>query len=366
MNKYNIDIKFIDASNWQELTWYNSGGTRAKKVLQDPDGNEYYFKRSEKKPAKDGKPEKHYKYEFWNEIIAYQLGKCLGLDILRYDVAIFDGEIGCISPKMTITDEEQLLDIGRFMTALNPNFLPEDNATRTEYTFQLLEDTFDYFEISKYWVFIFQTILFDAIISNTDRHQENWAFIGKNTLITNALTQVEEEVKRNGFEKTKWIIRKFYKFLIDKEKNQLNAAGKQIILEKINISKTAPIFDSGSSMARELTDDRIDLLLSNDVELNKYIENGKAELHWNGKKVSHYNLIEELLNSSYLDEVKNASKFLLEWQYDLISTILDSTGIVVPVEWKSYSIPNNRKNLIAKLITLRFKRLNKLINDRVR
>ena len=75
--------------------------------MQDFDGNEYYFKCSEKKPAKDAQLEKYYKYEFWNEIIAYQLGKSLGLDMLRYDVAIFNGEIGCISPKMIITDEEQ-------------------------------------------------------------------------------------------------------------------------------------------------------------------------------------------------------------------------------------------------------------------
>ncbi len=58
MKGQNINIKFIDASDWQELTWYNSGGTRAKKVLQDHEGNEYYFKCSEKKPAKAGKPEK--------------------------------------------------------------------------------------------------------------------------------------------------------------------------------------------------------------------------------------------------------------------------------------------------------------------
>lgn len=366
MPQFNIDIKFIDTTNWHELTWYNSGGTRAKKVLQDPDGNEYYFKCSERKQAKNGKPEKYYKYEFWNEIIAYQLGKNLGLDMLRYDVAVFAGEIGCISPKMTITDEEQLLDIGRFMTALNPNFLPEDNTTRTEYTFQLLEQTLNHFKLHNYWHFFLQTLLFDAIISNTDRHQENWAFVGKNTFMVNVLNQVEEEVKRNGFEKAKWIIRKFYKRFIDKEKNQLNAAGKQMILETINIAKSAPIFDSGSSMAWELTDDRVDFYLANENELFKYIQNGKAELHWNGKKISHYNLIEELLNSSYFGEVKNASKFLQEWQDDLISTILENTELLIPEEWKTYCIPDNRKMLIQKLIILRFQRLNKLINDRVR
>jgi hypothetical protein len=151
LSNHTIDIQFIDASNWQPAPWYNIGGTRAKKVLQDPNGNEYYFKCSEKKAAKDGKLEKYYKYEFWNEIIAFQLGKCLGLNTLRYDVAVFDGEIGCISPKMIVTDEEHLLDIGRFMTALNPDFLPEDNSTRNKYTFQLLEQTLDHYKINKFY-----------------------------------------------------------------------------------------------------------------------------------------------------------------------------------------------------------------------
>ncbi len=202
-----IDIKFIDASEWQELSWYNSGGTRAKKVLQDPQGNEYYFKCSEKKPAKDGKAEKFYKYEFWNEIIAYQLGKNLGLNMLRYDVAIFDGEIGCISPKMTVTDQEQLIEVGRFMTALNSDFLPEDYKTRTEYTFQLLEKTFTYFKLHKYSNFFFETLLFDIIIGNTDRHQENWAFIGNTSNLVEALNEIEAEVKQNGFKSLKWYIK---------------------------------------------------------------------------------------------------------------------------------------------------------------
>lgn len=75
MKHFQIDIQFIDATDWQELFWYNSGGTRAKKILQDPSGKEYFFKCSERKPARDGKPEKYYKYEFWNEIIAYQWGR---------------------------------------------------------------------------------------------------------------------------------------------------------------------------------------------------------------------------------------------------------------------------------------------------
>jgi hypothetical protein len=190
------NVIFHDAAEWSELFWLNSGGTRAKRVLQSPDGAEWYFKRSEKKEAKDGKPEKYYMYEFWNEIIACQVGSMMGLNVLRYDVAVHNNEIGCISPLMIKKDEEQLLEVGRYMTALNPDFLPEDTTTRTEYTFELLEDTLNEFKLSKYWTFFLSTILFDAIIGNTDRHQENWAFIGKSSFIAQALGEIEKGYRK--------------------------------------------------------------------------------------------------------------------------------------------------------------------------
>ncbi len=363
MEGHQIDIQFIDASDWLELTWYNSGGTRAKKILQDLEGNEFFFKCSEKKPAKEGKPEKHYKYEFWNEIIAYQLGKLLGLNMLRYDVAVFNGEIGCISPKMTVTDEEQLIEIGRFMTAINSDFLPENYKTRTEYTFQLLTETLDYFRLTQYLPFFFQTLIFDALISNTDRHQENWAFIGKTTLLSEALKQVEDNVKRKGFKKLPLLLKALYHWMFDRKKNELSKEGKVYKLIHTEVSKTAPIYDSGSSLARELTDSRVNMLLNNDAELKKYLENGKSELHWSNKKLSHYDLIKELLNSAYVEEVVNASKFLKKWEPDLVVNILDKINTLIPEEWAEYAIPDNRKSLILKLLTSRFEAISQFFSD---
>lgn len=361
MSKFNINIKFIDASNWHSLDWYSTGGTRAKKLLQDENGNEYYFKCSEKKPARNGKQEKHYKFEFWNEIIAYQLGKHLGLDMLQYDVAIFNNEIGCISPKMTKTDEEQLLDIGRFMTAINPNFLPEYISSRTEYTFQLLETTLNNFQIHNFWKTIFETLLFDVIISNTDRHQENWAFIGKTSYYTDFLKNTE--INKNAFKKVNWSIRRFYKRFFEYKKNRINIKDKQLVLELINIEKFAPIFDSGSSMARELTEKKLEFYLENENELLKYIENGRAELHWENKKVSHFQLIKELLASSYQEEIIKAAVFLENWDNDLINCILNVIDKDVPNQFSQYRIPENRKHLISKLLTLRFSKLNDLVKN---
>jgi hypothetical protein len=359
------DVKFIDASDWVYLSWYSSGGTRAKRVLLSPDGAEYFFKRSEKKPAKDGKPEKYYKYEFWSEIIAYQIGKLLGLDILRYDVAIHNEEIGCISPMMIKSDKEQLLEIGRYMTSLNPDFLPEDTKTRTEYSFELLENTLKQFKLDVYLPQIFDTLLFDCIIGNTDRHQENWAFIGKNTLIKGALSQFEGELKKRGIDKMGWLFKKLYSRFVDKEKNQFNHLGKQIQLISSPILKMAPIYDSGSSMAREINDGKVNTLLSDDQEFNRYVENGKAEIHWQKRKISHFELIENLMNSSYLGEIQKSSGFFNEWNNTSISQIVNDIDKGLPEKYNSYLIPKERKELIVKLLISRFNRLNNLLSARV-
>src|SRR5690606_1189048 len=130
------DVKFIYTSDWQILRGLSSGGTREKRVLQDDSGAKWYFKCSERKPGREGQPEKYYTYEFWSEIIAYQLGHSLGLDILRYDVGFSAGDIGCISREMDAAADEQLVEVGRYMTTYNPAFDPDNTKARKQYTFQ--------------------------------------------------------------------------------------------------------------------------------------------------------------------------------------------------------------------------------------
>ncbi|MBK9792703.1 MAG: HipA domain-containing protein [Sphingobacteriales bacterium] len=357
-----IDIKFIDASDWQEQPWYSSGGTRAKKVLQKPDGTEYYFKCSEKKPAKEGKPAKEYKYEFWNEIIAYQLGKALGLNMLRYDIAVFGEEIGCLSPKMNITDDIQLIEVGRYMTALNENFIPENYASRKEYTFQLLEQTISHFKLSDYWEQLLQTILFDALIGNTDRHQENWAFFGTSTIMSKTYEDLKKEAETG---KMSWLKRQFTRPIFDHKKKDLNIVGKHAQLMFTNVNSIAPIYDNGSSLARELTDERVELLLQNDLALEDYINKGFAELHWDKIKLNHFKLIENLVKTSYIETISKSAVFLSNWDESVVSMIFDDLDKDLPAKWNEYCIPVKRKMLIIKIISLRFKKLKDLLSDRI-
>lgn len=363
------DIKFIDTSDWQVQFWLSSGGTRAKKILQDTNGNEYFFKCSEKKEAKDGKPAKEYKYEFWNEIIAYQLGKQLGLNMLRYDVAVHKDEIGCLSPKMNITEDVQLIEVGRYMTAINENFIPENNASRKEYTFQLLEETFNHFKLADYWEQVFQTLLFDAIIGNTDRHQENWAFLGETPSFVKHIDILDAEIKKiKKSHRLKdlplpWYIRKILGWFIDLEAEDLTQTVKQTKLFYTNIKSFAPIYDSGSSLARELTDERVAQLLQDELALDKYIsKKGMAELHWNKIKLTQFQLIENLVNSSYIETITHASAFLSKWDDSIISMIMNDLDRDLPAEWHEYRIPENRKQLIIKIVSLRIQKLKDLLS----
>ncbi|MDI9319314.1 MAG: hypothetical protein QM530_02460 [Phycisphaerales bacterium] len=71
------DVKFIDATDWNSLDWLNTGGTRSKRVLQAPEDGEWYFKCSEKKPAKEGKPASHF------QLVRYLLSSSYKEDLLK-------------------------------------------------------------------------------------------------------------------------------------------------------------------------------------------------------------------------------------------------------------------------------------------
>src|ERR1700709_2621271 len=124
---------FIIDERWTEQTWLNTGGTRAKKYLQSPDNKFYYFKKSQLKPGKD------YTFEFWNEIIAYELGKALGFDMLRYDIAVDGDMMGCICESMINLEYEELIEGVKYLQAYSPAYDPNIKEHQKWYTFDLIE-----------------------------------------------------------------------------------------------------------------------------------------------------------------------------------------------------------------------------------
>lgn len=362
-----MDVKVYNATDWQELNWLNSGGTRAKQILQCENDNEWFFKCSERKVATEKNAEKYYKYEFWSEIIAYQLGAFWGLNILRYDVGYRNEQIGCISPKMTESKKQQLVEVGRWMTSRNPNFIPELYENRKEYTFQLLEATLEYYFLIKYLPQFLQTIIFDSVIGNTDRHQENWAFIANSSLISFQMGEIfTNESSSERAHRVHALLDKINE-AIDQGQPYDTLGGEiaELRLNAIKIIDMAPIYDSGSSLGRELEEIRVKLLLSDKVAFDKYIEKGASEIHWNNKKLSHFNLVDNLLKSKHKDSLLASAEFIKKPIDNFLMNFLEKMDVDLPEHLLEYRMPADRKQLIFNLVTSRTQKLQNLIYGRV-
>jgi hypothetical protein len=352
---------FTITDEWNEQSWFSTGGTRAKKYLQSPDGKFYYFKRSQLKPGKD------YHFEFWSEVVAYELGAMLGFNMLRYDIAIFGDVMGCICESMINSEEEELIEGVKYLQAFAPTYDPALKEHQNRYTFDLIKNSLEKARLHQYMDQVVEIIIFDALIGNGDRHQENWAFINKSWPMHEAIQKMENEDTISKLSRLwRWLLKwlKKYTERIHKEsKERGKRMPRQLCISQIRI---APIYDSGSSLGRELLDDRIEKFLKSDEDLSRYIDKGVAEIHWENKKLSHFELIRQLLHSEYRQTVKRIINRVMEkWDGQGIERIIQAIDRLVPDSHNVYKIPDSRKLLIIKIITLRRRRLEELIHERV-
>lgn len=313
-------VKYYDISQWEEHQYYGTGGTRDKTVVENPeDGCLYYFKTSLKKIVID------YKYEFWSEVIASEIGEALGLDILHYDVAWRDDRLGCLSKSMIDPQKEELQEGYKWLTGFDSKY---DIKDKDAYTFQIIERLLTTrFKQEGFIKDLIEIIVFDSIIGNEDRHQENWSIIVTNKLVD----------KSTIFRKRKTVTETSYSF--------------------------APIYDSGSSMGRELTDEKVSQMLRNNVQFEAYVKRGQSEIHWAGErgKQKHLDLISKVSGLGYKDTVQGIiNSIRAKYNADTIADIINNIDGCLPAEHSLLKIPQTRKEFLIKLVSLRFNMLFEL------
>lgn len=261
-------------------------------------------------------------------------------------------------------DKEELVEGGKYLQAFDNTFNPDDKKLRYRYTFELIVNALEAFQLIHYLDQILEILVFDALIGNSDRHQENWALITEHSTLSKSIATIEYDLRHENLEKTprwlKWIIQKTY---LKAGSQEIKPELKKMKLLMAKNTKFAPIYDSGCSFGRELTEQRVEEMLKSEESIQTYINKGKSEIHWNDSKISHFDLVKHLLaEGNYVRTIKNSIERIHDrindnWVYELIQSI----DVGLDSNYSDLKISEGRKRLICKLIISRANRLKELI-----
>lgn len=355
-----IIVTYTDITDWDYLVYQNTTGSRSKKITVHPTTfNEYFFKGSKELPT----GEIRYPTEFWSEIISSKIGQILGFNTLDYNIgynANGNQKIGCLSKSMVNYSINKLTEGKVYLTGFKSSYNPEKD--KEQYTFQFIRDTLNYFNYQNYIYNLLEIIVFDSVIGNSDRHQENWGII---TNFEQTIQEIDNELKNPKNKRLRrWGLR-LEKILANsqvlKSKENLTIKKRDLIIESDIIKNSfSPIYDSGCCLGRELLDERVNKMLTNSQMLEKYVKkNGKSEIHWEGlpKKQTHFELI-KLLKKEYPTDIKSIiEKVKLNYNKEKIIELINNVDINLPENLVAHKLNQNRKELMVKLVTLRIETL---------
>jgi len=348
----NLEAAFTDISGWHKNVHYSTGGTRSKYIALHPETNEeYFFKGSKETPLR----EIRYPTEFWSEIVSSKIGQFLGFPMLDYNIA-YDSKhkqkIGCLSLSMVLNSKNKLTEGVAYLTGFNSKYIPSQH--KKDYTFQFICNALENFNLENYVENIIEIIVFDSIIGNSDRHQENWGVLSSYEQDENI---VKEQIS-TAFDKIKNKIKRLSNHNSKEEaKIQINMNSKYV--SYLYNHKFAPIYDSGCCLGREREDEWVEKAIGNPQMIESYIRKGESEIHWEGflKKRKHFELVELLLEHYPSETNFFLTRIKEKYHSESIKEIVENIDINVPIDLIAFKLSETRKQLMFKLVTLRIEKL---------
>lgn len=240
-------------------------------------GRRYLFKKSKQ----------HYPEEYWMEIFAYHLGCLLGISVPATFVG-FNSKTqipGALSEWFYDSSEEKLIPGGDLLQAVDAAF---DRKKGRQHNFQSIMHLLSHasWKLNALWKQDWVKMLtFDALIGNTDRHQDNWGI----------LVDVDNITKTTSI--------------------------------KMQHAHLAPAFDNGSSMAREIKEEDFPKYYEDQSKLQKFIDKGKPHIKWDlateyKLRDNHAKLLSRILQT--YPELRAAIMSCLQFSENQIENILNT------------------------------------------
>lgn len=94
---------------------------------------------------------------------------------------------------MVLNSKNKLTEGKVYLTGYKSSYNPEKD--KKDYTFQFIRDTLSFFNYNSYIINLLEIIIFDALIGNSDRHQENWGII---TNFEQTIEDFNEKIRISG------------------------------------------------------------------------------------------------------------------------------------------------------------------------
>lgn len=290
---------FKDYSNWEIYDGAHEGSGRSEKIwLKHPTtGQIGLFKYKKDIETKDHVSEK----------MASNLGILLDLPCAQVEIGIYKNHEGSMSYLINTNNEDLIEGIG-LINEYYPNYSAEEmyDASLDEYySLRMLVKSIEKYGLLKD---LLKMLIFDYIIGNSDRHQNNWAIINKGDRV--------------------------YAF--------------------------SPLYDNSSSLCCYILDENIKHYLGSDIKRIHSIVRTKSKSmvridEKNKKRPTHEEVI-EYINKRYHEEVND---FIEQIELKITASNIDT----LLADYPENLLSNDRKKLI-KLFLLEKVKLLSIIIDR--
>ena len=274
-----------DFSFWEEYEGASEGSGRSEKIwLQNPDTGQiglFKFK-------KDIGTTDHV-----SECIAYDIAQMLEIPCAKFELGMFRGREGSMSYNIIQNSDQSLVEGIHFIMQIYPEYNPEqfiDMATNCRYSVEMVIKAIEQFVPIEG---LMKMLMFDYLIGNSDRHQNNWAILIEN-------------------DKKKW----------------------------------SPLYDNSSSLCAYVSEEKIESYFGKDKNRWRSLIDTKSKSLFrcteNDEKCStHLEILKYLKKNYYMETKKIAEKIVTVVTEEKVCDILNSY---------SEELSNNKRKLILKYL----------------